>query len=323
MHNRLKANVNNLFWGTLLILLGLCFLGVNLGYIDSKVWGTLLDLWPILLIVWGINILVKNTPLWPIAYLTPIILVAGFGYAVFYPGNGGWLSRHVFIDDNRIEKRAFSEESYSYSFDSVEAESIALELTVASASLKVGHLEGQDAVIVDVKSDRGEPSVRAETSDAELSVYARTSRLEEGLLRPKESWRIGLPVGKKVELSFEGAANTSEIDLREMDVSEVGISAAVSKLDIWLPEPIEESTDVRIESAITSFRLHVPGNAQVKITSESALSVVESDGIELKKEGQNWYTEGFNRELPYIGVRLESALSSLSVIAWERSDTED
>jgi hypothetical protein len=45
---------DKIFWGILILIVGLLFLGNNLGYISGSVWRW----WPLLLILWGIKKLI-------------------------------------------------------------------------------------------------------------------------------------------------------------------------------------------------------------------------------------------------------------------------
>ena len=48
------------FWGVVLIIIGILFIIRNLGWVDFSWWGVF-RLWPVLLILWGISVIpIKN-----------------------------------------------------------------------------------------------------------------------------------------------------------------------------------------------------------------------------------------------------------------------
>ncbi len=75
-------------WGVLLILIGGTFLAINLGYLSWWVWIDLLYLWPVLLIAIGLEMIVRKTRIEWIGYLSAVMLVGCFIWAI--DQNGGF-----------------------------------------------------------------------------------------------------------------------------------------------------------------------------------------------------------------------------------------
>jgi hypothetical protein len=75
-------NPSRVRWGITLILIGLLFLANNLGEVSWWVWYDLLRLWPVLLIVVGLEIIVKRSKLQMLGYLSSVIVIAAFAYVV-------------------------------------------------------------------------------------------------------------------------------------------------------------------------------------------------------------------------------------------------
>jgi hypothetical protein len=74
----------SLFFPLLLIVLGAVLLLNNLGYITGSVWDTLINLWPVLFIVWGLDLI------WRGDGVTGAVFLLGLGI-VFLLGNFGYL----------------------------------------------------------------------------------------------------------------------------------------------------------------------------------------------------------------------------------------
>jgi hypothetical protein len=76
-------NPSRVRWGITLILIGLVFLANNLGGLSWWVWYDLLRLWPVLLIVIGLEIIVKRSKLQVLGYLSSILVIATFAYVIY------------------------------------------------------------------------------------------------------------------------------------------------------------------------------------------------------------------------------------------------
>jgi hypothetical protein len=76
-------NPSRVRWGITLILVGLVFLANNLGGLSWWVWYDLMRLWPVLLIVIGLEIIVKRSKLQVLGYLSSILVIATFAYVIY------------------------------------------------------------------------------------------------------------------------------------------------------------------------------------------------------------------------------------------------
>jgi hypothetical protein len=81
---RRRRRRGSLFFPLLLIALGVVLLLNNLGYISGSVWDTLINLWPVIFIVWGLD------SIWRGDGVTGAVFLLGLGI-VFLLGNYGYL----------------------------------------------------------------------------------------------------------------------------------------------------------------------------------------------------------------------------------------
>lgn len=71
-----------LFWGLILLFVGVILLGVNFGWWDSSVWLRVVDLWPLFFVVIGIGIIFGNNS--PIGFILLLLMVT---FSIAYVSN--------------------------------------------------------------------------------------------------------------------------------------------------------------------------------------------------------------------------------------------
>ena len=81
-------NPSRVRWGIMLILIGLVFLAINLGKLSWWIWVDLLNLWPVLLIAIGLELIVKKSKLQYLGYLSTLLIIGAFAWVIY--DNGGF-----------------------------------------------------------------------------------------------------------------------------------------------------------------------------------------------------------------------------------------
>ncbi len=315
MSDRIKGNVNNLLWGTALILLGLTALGVNLGYIESDVWGDLLELWPVLLIILGFNIIIKQTIFEGLAYLTPVLLILTFAYAI-YSSMGDMPSppyRGIIRSEDRWHRGEQDQQIYSYETEIGEAQELILVLDVAGVHLEVDSDEESSSVRVEVKSARWKPEITFEKEDGALRVVGNSSTFRLNFKRIKEEWMIKLPSQVKTIIEINGAVDSLKANLREINLTKLNVDGAVSTMDFWLPKPSKTNSEVVIAAAVTDLNIYVPSDAPLQVVTQATISTFDISQVELTKSNGVWRTINFDENTPHINISLESALSTVNI----------
>ena len=73
-------------WGIFLLFLGIVFLLQTLNILSWELWGTLWRFWPVLIMVSGIGILLRNFNTWLVSLLVLAIFGACLGIAIWQYG---------------------------------------------------------------------------------------------------------------------------------------------------------------------------------------------------------------------------------------------
>lgn len=81
-------------WGTFFLFLGMVFFLQTFDILPWELWETLWRFWPVLLVIIGVDILLRDYNVWLVSLLSLAILGACLGIAIWqyeYPGWWVWL----------------------------------------------------------------------------------------------------------------------------------------------------------------------------------------------------------------------------------------
>lgn len=312
-------NINSLFWGTFILLVGATWLGINIGLIEPGAWRILWKMWPALLIIWGFNIIVARTALRLLAYVTPLVLVAAFGYAVFYApveDDSGLFSFFPFplsISHDGENTRIGDLTEYVYMLDDLTgAESIDVQLSLGAAELDVLGADA-DTASVEVKSNVGEPEVSLEVEDGELVLRGISPKVRNVSGNVKQQWKVALPPGLPLSFALESGACDDNVDLRGTLLESVDIESGAVDLDLWLPHPDERGYEVNIESGASDISLWFPLGAAVRLDAELAIAGTNFKDAGLSKSGGYWVSPAYAAGMPFADVSVSAGVASVSV----------
>ncbi len=90
-------------WGLTLIIIGGICLAINMNQLSWWVFLDFLYLWPVILIAIGLEMIVKKTRFQSFAYLSSVLMLGAFGWAIWADGG---LSNRGFSSDSRSENEA-------------------------------------------------------------------------------------------------------------------------------------------------------------------------------------------------------------------------
>ena len=74
-------------WGIFLLFLGIVFLLQTFNVLPWGLWGTLWRFWPVLLIIAGLNILMRRYNIWLVSALILALLLACLGITIWQYGS--------------------------------------------------------------------------------------------------------------------------------------------------------------------------------------------------------------------------------------------
>lgn len=320
----------SLFWPILLIGVGVVWLLGNLNLIPDVSLIGLLRLWPVLLIVAGLDLLFARSSA-IIGGLIGLLAVA-FVLVVLVAGQSLGLS----------SQPELIRETFSEPLGDASAAHITLDLEAAPTHLEAA-VDSNDLIHADIDyfgavqfevSGSDVKRVRLSTSNDSLNwMYFTTA--------PRRDWRISLAPQIPLDLTIDSGSGSANLDLSGLTLSDFALDSGSGSIDLSLPAG-DEAYQAMVDSGSGSVDIDVPcgagitlqldggsGARNVNVAEDCPLRVEVRDGgsgaIRLpstlerisgsggEDEGV-WESSDYSEALPHIFIRvLSQGSGSLTV----------
>jgi hypothetical protein len=288
-----------LLGGAILILLGGLLLAANYGYVDWGFFVSLWYLWPLLLIIVGVQLLFGRRQPWLAALLTLVIIAAGLALVVFGDETGSWFPSGQ-VETTQID---------GPSTDGVrEAEA---RIDVGAARLILGPGSKRTTVTGTFESRRT-PTIDHQTSDdryrLQVSQEGGWYFFPSNLGRDELNLELATGIPWKIDVNT-GAADV-DIDLSDVTLADLTIDAGASSVDLTVGrDVIESGASVLVDGGAGSYHVRLPEELDIRLNVDAGVSSVDVDSG-FRRSGDDYRHEGDGNELQ---VRLKAGVSSVTV----------
>ena len=305
-----------LFYSFFLISTGTLFLLHNFGIISYFTVTT--EIWPILLILWGLSSIVnkqifKNI-IASISGIIASVILAGF----IFDKSPDSESLDIIIDNKEQSYNKVDTLSIPYDSTIVKPANLNIDAGAAVISIKGG---GTDHLLMlkrYINSDSSEKDPKStfkilnkifdgtHTIDLEFGTdieifkhnVLQTSEIR---LHPNTLWNINL----------QGGASMSSLDLSDYKIQSVSLESGASSVYLKLGNK-QEITKVEFEGGMSTFTAEIPESAGCRIHNESGLSANDFEGF--SEISENVYeTPGYAKAKQKIEMNIESGVSTIKV----------
>lgn len=300
----------HIFWGLLFVSLGILILINNISGINWN-WISLWKLWPLLLILWGIEIMVKNT--------TAKIIIAGVAGIVLAISLFASFNTIVHLTNSNFNIDFDNKQDYKYEFTDY-SEPFINNIKSASFHFKAGagsFISGNDttanlfAAHTEGLKNNYELTKIINGTDAIIKMDMKKNRIHLGKDGIRN--RVVMKFSKLPDwdLNFDVGAASLDLDLTPVRVKNLNIDMGAASLRVKLGD-ILSRTDIDIHSGASNVEIEVPESAGCEIRSEGALNSKNFRGF--YKAGTDLYrTEKFDSTSKKIYINLDAGVSSLNV----------
>ncbi|WP_295767487.1 DUF5668 domain-containing protein [uncultured Mucilaginibacter sp.] len=314
---------DRLFSGLVLVIIGVVFLLNSFNIIHFS-WWNIWKLWPIFLVIGGVNLLLSNTKAAWAVIVKVLVLVIGVGLIVYSgtrPRNQSLPGWQFNFDDNDNDddsdrdgdvKSTRNSNTYSEAF---------------VAGTKVARLEiaggGTTYELKDTTNDLFHAEAREHFGDYGLSTTKEDSITVVDFSMSKHNQKfnfgdggmnkvsIGLNLAPVWDIELKGGAAEIDFDLTKFKVRNVDINGGATSTDIKLAANMPV-TNVSVHAGASETKIMVPKNAGCDIEMHGGLTSKHFDDF-TKVSNTHYVTPGFENATNKIYLKLKGGVSEFRV----------
>jgi hypothetical protein len=266
----------SLFWPVVLIGAGVILLLRNLGVLQNFDLQTLLRLWPLILVVIGLDLIFGRRFPWAGAVIGFLTIGAAVLFLYYAPTLG--INPPVGVKTEALSTPLATTDHVEYRVDT-SYEPVTISALSGSSDLFYATIVHRDQVNFDVAGDTEKVITLNETSTSD-----RWFSLDLGVAGLK--WDIGLAPGVPSVINLDGGSGALKIDLEGINLESLNANLGSSASTIKLPVSSTPYT-VGLESGSGSVNLSLPDSTNVTLKLDTGsgsvnISVPVGSGLQIE-----------------------------------------
>ncbi len=288
------------FWPAILILTGVIALVAETGAISGGSLLRLADLWPVVLIVIGLELMnrrVLQNPRRDLA--TALIILLAAGGAVVYVAVRGPVSDSTQTMDT------------SDAVGSLNQATLDVDAGAATMTVEGSNSLGSDLYRAHIEYAGTKPAVSLDRSTGNLRIYqnndfaffASRHLVLELQLNSAVSWNVSANTG----------ASNDTLNLSSVRVGAITLNAGASRTDITLGRPAGV-VPISVDGGAITLRLHRPSGSEALVHVSGGAVSLTADGRQLHGVGQeSWQSAGYDGAADAFHVEVNGGASTVTV----------
>jgi len=253
----------SIFLPLVLIGLGIVFLLNNLGAVDWDVWDTLLRLWPVLLIAFGLDLIVGRGFVRGLVSFAVVALVLIAIAAVVFEFGGS-------------ERFALTEKTISEALRSATSGEVSLAFGAGALDVSASpdpsiFVEGE-IMVAENENVRPALSLSSQDNVAHFVLETKTWFPRIGHLKDR-TWSLRLNRVVPISLAISTGAGTARLDLADVNLTNLDIRGGVGEATVTLPGHGQFTAQIR--GGVGKVTVLVPTGLGVRIVASGGLGSVQ------------------------------------------------
>ncbi len=300
----------NIFWGVFFISLGLLFF-LDISDIELIDFGQVIDLWPIILILVGIKILIKNN----IVSNISLVLASIFSALILYTLIFNPISCHgirIYKDRDWNERKS---ESITYQYDH----------KIKNAHLNIEFEAGEMKIVSD-----NQKLINGEINFIKKYNYLFDGEVEDSTARfrldskndksitykiPNEKYKNYLDLNIHPETNWYIDIYTKlskcSVDLSDNRIKNFHLNGNFTKSKIEFGKP-ESNIDLNFDINFSNLKLIIPEDVDYEVTVDKNFSSIDIKNL-IKIDDQTYRTKNFVQAQQKYIIRISSNFSSITI----------
>lgn len=337
---------NGLFWGIFLLTFGVLFLARRAGRLDVD-WHSLVNLWPVLLILAGVNMILERRGSGA-AFITTIMLAVAvpttlFGFFARDHDHFGmrWSQEDTDNErddnDNDTNDDENADEAYRSERERRDTDTDKIQTNTFSESMDA---ETREAVLKlsggagrFIISDPTAELIKADTKQS-VGSYSMsvdrdaTTHIPTIELKPtEENQEVNLSDGKfenRVDIHLNAkpiwtmdvalGAGQGDLDLSAYAVRSLKVAVGAAELDLKLGSKVDVS-DVKLDVGAASVTVRVPKEVGCRIKKDGALNMEQLDDF-TDVGGGEFVSPGYDTATKKMIIRFDGGISRFKVVRY-------
>lgn len=288
-----------LFWPLLLITVGLVFLLANYGLIGPVSALSVLSLWPLILVLVGIDIAIGRR--WPLAALGAdvLVLAAGLALVASQPVTSPF-APFVFVRGNGTPG------TNTVNVPRSDAKTLTFHLSGGAGTFNVS---GGATDLVQATSDQDNLSLRTTRSGDRLD--ARVDQSDSGFrFSSTSATHVNVQLASDVPTSFDMNAGAGEfiVDLHDVKVTDARMNVGAASLRIVLPKPTGDVA-ITVTAGASSVVIEIPDGVEARVNTTGAIVSVRSENPRVSGTETAGYASAKDR----VTLRVNGGVSSVVI----------
>lgn len=284
-------------FGVFLLSIGVIVLLFNLGIISWSIFSALFYLWPLILVVIGVNIIFRRN--WIVKLVTWLLFLAVvIGYSYYSPDFKGKSNQLSTENPVSIEKPANIQKA-------------ALRVSMGACSINVG--SGTDKLLeATVKDKYVEYSSDADTnSTAPTLVFKRKQavNINEGN-NTKNSFRLNKDIPWDVKV--ETGASDCVLDFSEIKIDKLEYDGGASNFKAIFSDK-NSLTEIKIDAGVSDISLTIPETGGIKVRTDKGLSSTNFGGQGWIKNNNVYQTPNYDQAACKFDIDANIGLSNFNI----------
>lgn len=292
---RRPERTRGLLFPAILIVLGVLFLLGNLGYIPPISVAALFRLWPVLLVVAGIEAILGRRQPWAALGLEVVVIAGAVALAAAQPL--GLFSIGATGPSEAIVQREG-------------AAKLSLRVSGGAGEYIVS---GGATALVEARTEQGDIQARTTRRGDEAEV--RVEPTGDGVFRlggPPAGVTVKVASDVPTSLRLDGGAGEFTLDMRDIRVTDARVGTGASKTHVILPTP-RGDVPVRIDAGAASVEIEVPSGVEARITTRGGAISINSTNPRVSIASGAGETSGYSAAKDRVTVTFEGGAASVTI----------
>jgi hypothetical protein len=299
----MRRGYRSLFWPAILILVGVFALLVNAGFVPVERLDRLADLWPLILVVIGLELLVRRALQGASAEIaTALIVLLAIGGAAAYVALGPSISTGVQALDASGKVG-----SLNHAMAQVDAGGATITMQ-GSSSL------GDDLFRAHIEYSGQQPDVRLDTSSGEVHISQSST---SGFFFQSRRFALTMQLNSSVpwKIAVDTGASSDVFMLSTVHIASIDVNTGASKEDITVGDP-SGTVPIKINGGALTVNLHRPAGAAASVSVSGGAATLSFDGRQSKSIGTlTAQTSDYDRASDRYEIQVDGGADTVTVDA--------